>query len=65
MTPLERAVSHAGSQASLARKISVSSQRLWVWLNKPPRRVPAEFCAAIEKATGGKVTRKQLRPDLF
>lgn len=64
MTPLDRAVAHAGSQSDLARKIAVSPQRLWSWINKT-KRVPAEFCAAIESATGGRVTRKQLRPDLF
>lgn len=61
---LRHAVKIVGSQAALAREIKVSQPRLWAWLNKVDR-IPAEFCAAIETATGGKITRKQLRPDIF
>lgn len=29
------------------------------------KKVPAEWCIPIERATGGKVKRHQLRPDLY
>lgn len=61
-TALQKAFNHCGGQASLARKINVSRQRLhaWYWNGA---RIPPEYCVAIERETGGKVTRKSLRPD--
>lgn len=29
------------------------------------KRVPAEWCIPLERATGGKVSRHQLRPDIY
>jgi DNA-binding transcriptional regulator YdaS (Cro superfamily) len=37
---------------------------VWNWINRD-RKVPAEFVLAIERATGGRVTRHQLRPDIY
>ncbi len=47
----------------LAKLIKVSHPAVikWVKRGKPP----AGRCIAIESATGGKVTRYQLRPDVF
>lgn len=61
-TALQKAFNHLGGQAELARKIKVSRQRLhaWFWLD---RRIPPEYCVAIEVATDRKVSRKSLRPD--
>jgi len=61
-----RAVEIMGGQSALARAIggTVKQAHVWHWLHKS-EEVPAEHCAAIERATGGKVTRKQLRPDIF
>lgn len=67
---LVQAVEILGGQAQLARAMSeqagraISQQWLWSVLrrNKP---VPAEFCLPAEAATSGKVTRHQLRPDLY
>jgi DNA-binding transcriptional regulator YdaS (Cro superfamily) len=66
MTPIELAVEIAGGQAALARAIGgeVKQQHVWYWLNKGAA-VPAEHCGAIEAATNGRVTRKDLRPDVF
>lgn len=49
-----------GSQVALARAINVTPPTLHTW-----KRIPAERCLEIEAATGGKVTRHELRPDLY
>ena len=62
-TPIRRAAYYCGGQASLARKIGVSPQVVQQWIAKnqtPPARV-----IAVERATGGRVTRSELRPDLY
>ncbi|MBL8630438.1 MAG: pyruvate, phosphate dikinase [Rhodospirillaceae bacterium] len=59
-TALERAITEAGGVVSLARAINVTSQAISQW-----DRVPAERVLAVEKATGGKVSRHDLRPDLY
>lgn len=55
-----------GSQATLARSLGVpqSLPSAWAALDPKKRRpVPVERCAAIERATAGAVTRRDLRPD--
>jgi DNA-binding transcriptional regulator YdaS (Cro superfamily) len=61
---LSRAVELVGGQSALARSVGVSQATVWYWLNKMPH-APAEFVVAIEAATGGEVTRGELRPDIF
>lgn len=63
LTPLERAIEKAGSQAALAGKIGVSQQAVSVWTKKKGKPVPAEMVVAIEAATG--IPRHELRPDIF
>lgn len=70
MTPeeaLKEAIDVCGSEAALARLIgetpgqgTITGQAINQWKIAPPLRV-----LAIEKATGGRVTRHQLRPDLY
>jgi DNA-binding transcriptional regulator YdaS (Cro superfamily) len=60
---IKKAVETSGSQSELARRINVRQGTLWKWLIAD--RAPAEYCIAIERATGGKVTRYDLRPDVF
>ena len=62
--PLKIAVQAVGGQSALARAINARQQDVWYWLNVG-KAVPAEYCRAIEAATGGKITRYQLRPDVF
>lgn len=61
---LEKAIAIVGGQTQLARLLGVKQANVWHWLKKADR-VPGEFVLAIEKATGGEVTRQQLRPDLY
>lgn len=62
MNPLQLAVKALNGQAALAGAIGVKQQHVWNWLNRPGQ-VPSDHCAAIEKATAGAVTRRDLRPD--
>ena len=55
-----------GAQAELARALGVpqSLPSAWAATDQAKRRpVPIPHCAAIERITGGAVTRKDLRPD--
>lgn len=61
--PIEKAVAIVGSQTALAAKIGVRPQAVQQWVATgiaPVRRV-----IAIEQATGGKVSRCELRPDIY
>lgn len=62
--PLEKAIAEVGSQAELARRIGKKQAHIWNWLNRD-KCVPAEAVLLIEQATGGKITRHELRPDLY
>ena len=55
---------HLRSQVAVARAVGVSPQAVSEILRRG-RRVPAEWCLALEQATGGAVTRHDLRPDLY
>jgi len=61
MTALDKAVQAAGSQQALAHLLGIKPPSVSGWYDR--RRVPAERCIAIEKATG--VSRHDLRPDVF
>jgi DNA-binding transcriptional regulator YdaS (Cro superfamily) len=50
------------TQTELAGKLGLTQGAISQWLRK---RVPADRVLAIERATGGKVTRHELRPDLY
>ncbi|KDD44749.1 DNA-binding helix-turn-helix protein [Bordetella bronchiseptica OSU095] len=51
----------ATSAAALAREVGVSPALVYQW-RTGRRPVPVEHCAAIERATGGEVSRRDLRP---
>lgn len=59
--PIDRATDAVGSAAKLAALLGVSPQAISNW--KARGEVPIDRCVAIEQATGGKVTRRDLRPD--
>lgn len=54
----------AGSQQVLAGRIGVTQAFISQWVTGR-RPVPAERCVAVERATDEKVTRYELRPDVF
>lgn len=50
--------------AELAEEIGVHRVLISQWTaDENPRPVPVEHCLAIERATAGAVTRRDLRPD--
>jgi DNA-binding transcriptional regulator YdaS (Cro superfamily) len=60
---IEQAASLAGSERKLAAAAGVSQNAIWAAKRKGT--VTAELAVAIEAGTAGKITRQQLRPDLF
>ena len=65
MKPIQRAIKLVGTQQKLADALGLKSQgqvTQWVTGRRP---VPPKQCIPIELATGGKVTRYELRPDVF
>jgi DNA-binding transcriptional regulator YdaS (Cro superfamily) len=70
-SPLSKAIEFAGSQTALAKALSqitgekLRQSHISTWLYKNKKGVPAEYCAAIEHITGGRVTRSDLRPDIW
>lgn len=66
---LQRAIEHYGSQPKLARAIGCSQSKI-SWLLKVADQIDAETALAVDLATadadeGGRVTKSQLRPDLW
>lgn len=61
---LERAISIAGGQSELARRIKAKQQTVHYWVSTAGK-APAEYVRAIEAAVDGQVTRYELRPDVF
>lgn len=61
-TPLQRAIDAAHGVGALAAKIGIGQTAVSNWKARPGY-VPVEHCAAIERATEGAVTRRDLRPD--
>ncbi len=67
---LQRAINYVGGQTALAallsdltgRTIRQSHVHNWLVRNK---KIPAEICGPIQIATNGRITRAELRPDLF
>lgn len=60
---LHLAIEFLGSQAALARRLGIRPQAVQQWTTTG--RVPADRCLAVEQATGGKISRYDLRPDVF
>lgn len=60
--PFALACEFVESQAEMARILGLSPSMV-NQLVKGSRPVPIEYCAAIEAATKGGVTRRHLRPD--
>lgn len=61
--PIDIAAGILGSQTALADTLGVSKGAVHQWKD-PERKVPSEHCGPIERATDGRVTCEQLRPDL-
>lgn len=51
------------TQVEFAKRVGVSPGAVWQWING--YKIAAENVLPVEKATDGKVTRHDLRPDLY
>jgi DNA-binding transcriptional regulator YdaS (Cro superfamily) len=60
-----QAVQLVGGQTEMARLLGVRQGQVWAWINRNRGPFPAERCADVERATGGSVTKHDLRPDIF
>jgi DNA-binding transcriptional regulator YdaS (Cro superfamily) len=63
-THIEAAVQLKGSQLKLAEAAGCSQQHI-SYLLRRAAQISAEMAAAIDEATGGRIPRARLRPDLF
>ena len=61
---LKTAIAQLGSQVAVAKVAGVTPQAVSEIVRRG-RRVPAEWCRAIEQATSGSVSAHDLRPDLY
>jgi DNA-binding transcriptional regulator YdaS (Cro superfamily) len=68
MTPsqsaIQKAVEVLGGRRELCAASGISEQAVSFWL-AGSRQISAEYAIRVEEATGGRVTRSELRPDLF
>jgi DNA-binding transcriptional regulator YdaS (Cro superfamily) len=55
---------HFGSQVALARALGLTPQAVSDVLRRG-KRVPAEWCLKLERASAGKLSAHDLRPDLY
>ncbi|HJQ55971.1 MAG TPA: YdaS family helix-turn-helix protein [Vineibacter sp.] len=62
-TPLQKAIELAGGQSALARLVGKRQSNVWRWLKAG--RVPAEFASLIEAKLDGRISRHELRPDIY
>ena len=62
MDAIERAIQIVGTLTAFARQVGVSPQVVTHWRK---RGIPAERVIEIERVTAGKVSRHELRPDLY
>jgi len=60
---IQKAISHVGSAAKLARLLDVSPQAVTAWKDGT-RPLPLDRAMQIERATSGAVTCEELRPDV-
>ena len=63
-SPIHKAKDILKTQTALAKACSVSQPTVWAWL-KGESKPRGENAKLIEIATGGLVTRQELRPDIF
>ena len=63
MNAVEKAISIMGGQTALANELGITPQAVNHWVTVG--QVPINRVTKIEKATKNKVTRAELRPDIF
>ena len=64
MSAIHRAVDICGGPTKLSEVSGISLAAIHFWL-AGDRTISPEFALKVETATGGKVTRGELRPDIW
>ncbi len=59
---IKKACRIVGSKKKLADAVGVTRQAVYLWIES---QTPAARVRAVEAATGGQVTRYELRPDIY
>ncbi len=63
---LEKAVLLAGSQVAFAKLCGVKQPYVSQWLKRNRSKgLPVKYVIAVEKGLNEKITREELRPDLY
>lgn len=62
-TIVSKAIEAAGGATALSAALGVSVQVVSMW--KKRNKIPPEYCIAVERAGRAKVTRYEMRPDVF
>lgn len=62
-TALDRIITEFGTQSALAEALGLRQQSVAEWFAN--KRIPPRRCAEIERLTQGRITRAEIRPDLF
>lgn len=62
---LIEAINSVGNIRRFAQRLGITRQAVDAWLVSKSTFPPAIHCPAIEDMTYGKITRYQLRPDIF
>jgi DNA-binding transcriptional regulator YdaS (Cro superfamily) len=63
MDGLDKAIKFFRTQSALAGALGLEPMAVTQWIKR--KRIPPERAVQIEKATGGVVSRSELRPDLW
>jgi len=62
MTPSDLLKIEFGSLKELAEKLEIQPQTVYLWSST---KIPLKYLGKIEQLTNLRLTREQLRPDLF
>lgn len=62
MNPIDLLKIEFGSLKDLAEKLELTPNTIYLW---DKNRIPLKYLARIEQLTDLRLTREQLRPDLF
>lgn len=63
-TLIIKAVEICGTQEALGKAVGQTQKHVWNWIHRD-KRLAAEHCIPIEKATKGAIKRYELRPDIY
>ncbi|MEY2666377.1 MAG: hypothetical protein RLZZ384_548 [Pseudomonadota bacterium] len=60
---IEKIIEFFGTQYRLAKALNIKPQNVTQWI--AANQIPLKQAINIEKASNGKITREQIRPDIY